>query len=830
MVSRNQFAVCRMVPVKIKESFEAWRHLHWHSWKHLRYGICQNKRVQWPAFKLLMVLAVIPMVLTFWHVKSLLYQDPSEQYCFVSTKGDYSFNIISGIYAKSSDNNQQKRRFVRVPLETLANLPYRWPSVTSLDHHVSTIFALSSQLQQLRVMGSYGHLPNTGPGIALDFDVQQNQICFLPLKSQLGSDHTNYFKGICVDYKTWNASPVPSHWSASRGEMHLPGTLNNKELDRSESHSNSIAIFCPSTASSNKQSKKKRKKPNRKLKARKGQKLIQAFMEKPTTHLLIGLNLVLAFYYWNYSTPIQSVAKIYSRIMDAPFEPWRAFSGALAHFDLMHIGFNMMTLYGMGMSLEQTQMTKWYRPYSPSLSFLCYNIALVIWTSVTLMGLKKIQVYWMQMRRGDTAGLEIDMIQNGPTIGYSGVLFSWMVIETLERSETCPIPFLPDICFETHEFLNIKWNLGPIVTLGITQLILRRASFVGHLAGILCGYAIHIGLLPYKLMIVPHVLLPLVLLWYYGFIYHVIGPVFRTATALHPPLPENFNSSTIISPVVENLQSDADEEQESLLMEEIPYRNSLQAVSGLQSSRSTTSHLSFEVDGGAQNSLRRKFKEINPVNLRTWSLLHVTCQMQLVIIVICILWNHQGFDLTLSLFLSWVWLCLVVQSYDFVLFSKYNHDEEDDSFVVPKKETVKEYSLVVTRVWFLCTLIVLINNTMTLSTWMSCKDFLLSVTQAQNTQKPASFFAFAFERAVLLQFITVSLQSFQLVLASKIIHDMSREVSGSGVITGGVFDTCLGWAYRPFKQIADQVLVRELIAFDGNGVALGGGMDSPNVI
>ncbi|KAL3917109.1 MAG: hypothetical protein SGILL_004864, partial [Bacillariaceae sp.] len=79
-------------------------------------------------------------------------------------------------------------------------------------------------------------------------------------------------------------------------------------------------------------------------------------------------------------------------------------------------------------------------------------------------------------------------------VGFSGVLFVWMVLATLQTSnqQSCPIFFFPSLCFETFSVLGMfSINFGPIVQLVFLQVILPRASFAGHLAGLIVGFVWH---------------------------------------------------------------------------------------------------------------------------------------------------------------------------------------------------------------------------------------------------------------------------------------------------------------------------------------------------
>lgn len=164
---------------------------------------------------------------------------------------------------------------------------------------------------------------------------------------------------------------------------------------------------------------------------------------------------------------------------------------------LLHIlPSTVMSLYSLGTELE---------PSYGSIPFLFYNISLIPITTCIMMA-----IVYLQMTQTGNASLG-----ETSTVGYSGVLFCWMVIASLERPETCPIPFLPDVCFNTHEIWKFRVNISPIVQLFVAQAIMKRVSFVGHLAGIVAGFLLHWNLLPLEL-VQPEVLIPglyLMLLW-----------------------------------------------------------------------------------------------------------------------------------------------------------------------------------------------------------------------------------------------------------------------------------------------------------------------------
>lgn len=266
------------------------------------------------------------------------------------------------------------------------------------------------------------------------------------------------------------------------------------------SDSRDIRIKCPgSGVSANR----------RKLKGTKRNENLEQILYRPATTLLLGLNVYLAYRYWDGRISPSSVAKIYNKIV-VEYELWRSFSGATAHFEPLHLGFNMMSLYSLGMELEEN---------FGSVNFFLYNVSLIVLTTAVMMGLT-----WLRIRNtGNTA------LSGTSTVGFSGILFAWMVVASLERSNTCPVPFLPDMCFDTYNVLGLKFNAGPLVQLVIAQFIMPRASFVGHLAGIVCGFLVHWSLVPLTLF-GPQILIPAAFLAHLWLVRKCV-PIARDANA-----------------------------------------------------------------------------------------------------------------------------------------------------------------------------------------------------------------------------------------------------------------------------------------------------------
>jgi membrane associated rhomboid family serine protease len=202
---------------------------------------------------------------------------------------------------------------------------------------------------------------------------------------------------------------------------------------------------------------------------------LQILMNRPITTILCLLILWIAYYLWSQRIEVSSVSYSYDAIINRE-EFWRFFTASFSHFDLLHLAFNLMSLYQLG-TLESI--------YSSPL-FLTLNFTLVIVTMIIATGLYHHMIY--SWNRHDL------MYQQA--VGFSCVLFAWMVASSVRMEQYCPLFFLPSLCFSTY-FITIPFlpfsltlpvNIGPFVLLIVTKFILPRSSLIGHLSGIIIGF------------------------------------------------------------------------------------------------------------------------------------------------------------------------------------------------------------------------------------------------------------------------------------------------------------------------------------------------------
>lgn len=74
---------------------------------------------------------------------------------------------------------------------------------------------------------------------------------------------------------------------------------------------------------------------------------IDVMLAQPVSMILIFLMLYIAYYLYSYHIDPSVVSISYDNIVNNG-EYWRSITASLAHFDLMHLGFNLMGLYQLG--------------------------------------------------------------------------------------------------------------------------------------------------------------------------------------------------------------------------------------------------------------------------------------------------------------------------------------------------------------------------------------------------------------------------------------------------------------------------------------------------
>jgi membrane associated rhomboid family serine protease len=205
---------------------------------------------------------------------------------------------------------------------------------------------------------------------------------------------------------------------------------------------------------------------------------IQKMMNQPITTLLVILLCSIAYYIWHYRIDQSLLTFSYASVMNSK-EYWRFFTASFSHFDLMHLGFNSLGLYQFG-NMEDVY---------GSLRYAYLSLDAVVIT----------MLIFLFIFHGLITKFGRDDLISQQAVGYSCVLFAWMIAASARMPSFCPLGFiLPSFCFETYRIPignGFPINIGPLLLLIITKFIIPRSSFTGHLAGVILGFPLAWNLL-----------------------------------------------------------------------------------------------------------------------------------------------------------------------------------------------------------------------------------------------------------------------------------------------------------------------------------------------
>lgn len=149
-------------------------------------------------------------------------------------------------------------------------------------------------------------------------------------------------------------------------------------------------------------------------------------------------------------------------------QSYRLVSAAFIHGGILHLLMNMMALRQLGITLEQSLGTLPFIGISLLLT-LVSGLIYTLGSNVLYFILKDYR--WV----------------NSCAVGYSGVLFAYMVIG-IKLGD-------PNQTRSIFGFFQVPAWIYPWVMLGILQILVPNVSFMGHLAGILSGFMYSFGFL-----------------------------------------------------------------------------------------------------------------------------------------------------------------------------------------------------------------------------------------------------------------------------------------------------------------------------------------------
>jgi membrane associated rhomboid family serine protease len=162
------------------------------------------------------------------------------------------------------------------------------------------------------------------------------------------------------------------------------------------------------------------------------------------------------------------VAASYNTIVHS-HQYWRLLVSQFAHIDLLHLLFNMASLWSLGI-IEQIHGSAFY-----------LRMTLVMLVITAALELAAYHVLIKVLKREQSSG----SLANTYVLGYSGIVFGWMAAWALGLPGSATISLLG--------FNGVPAWLYPILSLAITHIIVPKASLIGHCSGIAAGALVGLG-------------------------------------------------------------------------------------------------------------------------------------------------------------------------------------------------------------------------------------------------------------------------------------------------------------------------------------------------
>ncbi|KAF0977882.1 hypothetical protein FDP41_003204 [Naegleria fowleri] len=213
----------------------------------------------------------------------------------------------------------------------------------------------------------------------------------------------------------------------------------------------------------------------------------------PLSFTLVSINTIIFFILSFGKVPSEFVSYNYDKIV-REYQIWRVVTSTFSHFSIIHILFNMGSMWSMRSVELIGQEHPTVHTFHSVVEYFKITVLLILlsFLFITL-------VYFCLIKF-----LKWENYRQVNIVGYSGVLFGIMTLETLQQgiSSTSSSMF----------GLNLPAIIRPFMALILTSLLLPQASFVGHLGGIIGAFIIYYGILVWMIDIVFIVLLSILVL------------------------------------------------------------------------------------------------------------------------------------------------------------------------------------------------------------------------------------------------------------------------------------------------------------------------------
>eukprot|EP00904_Undaria_pinnatifida_P003822 jgi/Undpi1/13440/HiC_scaffold_8.g03099.m1 len=179
----------------------------------------------------------------------------------------------------------------------------------------------------------------------------------------------------------------------------------------------------------------------------------------PATFFLITTFVVVFVVMWRRRIAPASMGSSYRHLV-VRSEWWRVVTAALSHSGLLHLFFNISSLWAC--RRIEAELGSW--------TYLLASAHILVLAEA---------FETMFLHAAHKMGRLVDTV----SIGYSGVVFAWMVVLSLKPD--APVRTIGGVAFDGFAYVMIN--------LVVIRIIIRRSSFVGHLAGVGAGLVFSAG-------------------------------------------------------------------------------------------------------------------------------------------------------------------------------------------------------------------------------------------------------------------------------------------------------------------------------------------------
>eukprot|EP00850_Spirogloea_muscicola_P010559 SM000062S19945 [mRNA] locus=s62:652738:654623:+ [translate_table: standard] len=213
-----------------------------------------------------------------------------------------------------------------------------------------------------------------------------------------------------------------------------------------------------------------------------GRPIFYDIIQRPATSALIAFCSAVWVYIQKHSIGYADVGINYEAVV-TQCQYWRLLTAAFSHVSVVHLVLNMSALWSIGTAEALGNLglgAKYYLKQTLVLLLLSGPLVIAMY-HLLIHRFRLVTHLWLIMY------LLSDHYRRVVAVGYSCVVFGWMTVLAVKQ---------PSSRLDLFGLFSLPINLAPFESLVLTSIVVPQASFMGHLAGILVGYAVAWEILP----------------------------------------------------------------------------------------------------------------------------------------------------------------------------------------------------------------------------------------------------------------------------------------------------------------------------------------------